>query len=68
MVGSIKTLDNLLRFHKNGEDFNQGREPDTATGVHDVFLFYKAFFWSNLVFKTLSTTLLYITKQCLTMF
>ena len=32
------------------------------------FFFIKHFFWSNFVFKTLSTTLLYITKQCLIMF
>ena len=40
----IKTLDDLLHFPKNGEDFNQGRQPDTAASVHDAFLFYNALF------------------------
>ena len=47
-VASIKTLDNLLHFYKYREDFNQGREQDTAASVHDVFFFYNAFFGQSL--------------------
>ena len=43
-VASIKTLGNVLRFHKLREDFNQGRKPDIAASVHDVFYFYNIFF------------------------
>ena len=42
-------------FHENRDDFNQGREPDTAACVHDAFLL------SNFVFKTLSNKLVCIT-------
>ena len=51
-VANVKTLGNLLCFHKNQEAFNEVGEPDTAASVHDVFLFYNAFLLSNFLFKT----------------
>lgn len=47
----IKTLDNLLHFPKNEEDFNQGRQPDTAASVHDAFLFYNALFFGQILYS-----------------
>ena len=60
-VANVKTLGNLLRFHKNREDFNEVGVPDTAASVHDVLLFYNAFLLSNFLFKARSSKLLHIT-------
>lgn len=50
-VASIKTLGNVLRFHKNRENFNQGRKPDIAASVHDVFLFLQYSFFGQTLYS-----------------
>ena len=67
-VASIKTLDNLLRFRKYREDFNQGREQDTAASVHDVFLFIINFFLVKFCIQDPRHCTVIYYQQFLTMF